>query len=142
MASEPDPSEPSGPIRTCIGCRRRAAAAVLLRVVVASDAIGKATERDLTVRPPGEQPGGGSGALPVVPDPRGRIPGRGAWLHPDPGCVALAQRRRAFVRALRVSGSVDLTSVDEYVTAEYGNDTTSGTPQEMKSYGHSMKRQQ
>jgi predicted RNA-binding protein YlxR (DUF448 family) len=28
-------------------------------------------------------------------------PGRGAWLHPDPACLAEAVRRRAFTRALR-----------------------------------------
>jgi len=38
----------------------------------------------------------------VVPDPARRRPGRGAHLHPDPACLALAERRRAFGRALRV----------------------------------------
>lgn len=28
-------------------------------------------------------------------------PGRGAWLHPDPRCLAVAVKRRAFGRALR-----------------------------------------
>jgi hypothetical protein len=69
----------------------------LLRVVVAPDAIGEDT-------PP-----------PVVPDPRRRMAGRGAWLHPDLRCVELAVRRRAFARALRVPGPVDPTSVSAYV---------------------------
>jgi predicted RNA-binding protein YlxR (DUF448 family) len=65
----------------------------------------------------------------VVPDPRRRIPGRGAWLHPDQRCVELAQRRRAFARALRVPGPVDPAPVVEYVAhADPG-----GHPQEMKS---------
>ncbi|MEZ5189928.1 MAG: YlxR family protein [Schumannella sp.] len=34
---------------------------------------------------------------------RGTTPGRGAWLHPDPGCVEQAIRRRAFGRALRAT---------------------------------------
>jgi predicted RNA-binding protein YlxR (DUF448 family) len=51
----------------------------------------------------------------VLPDPRRRIPGRGAWLHPDRRCVELAERRRAFARALRVPGPVDPTPVVEYV---------------------------
>jgi predicted RNA-binding protein YlxR (DUF448 family) len=51
----------------------------------------------------------------VVPDPRRRAPGRGAWLHRDPKCVALAERRRAFGRALRVAGAIDPTLVGEYV---------------------------
>ncbi|TAM88249.1 MAG: YlxR family protein [Jatrophihabitans sp.] len=89
------------PVRTCIGCRRRAAAAELLRVVVAPDATRSA-------------PGG---ALPVVPDPRHRASGRGAWLHRDPECVDLAQRRRAFARALRTSGPVDPTAVRDFVAS-------------------------
>ncbi|HEV7192082.1 MAG TPA: YlxR family protein [Jatrophihabitantaceae bacterium] len=97
---------PQSPIRTCIGCRRRAAAAELLRVVVAPD-------------PSGAQAS-------VVPDPRHRASGRGAWLHPDPECVGLAERRRAFGRALHVSVPLDTTPVREYVA---GSVTTSGNHQ-------------
>jgi hypothetical protein len=43
------------------------------------------------------------------------MPGRGASLHPDPACFALAERRRAFGRALRVSGVLDIDPVREYV---------------------------
>jgi predicted RNA-binding protein YlxR (DUF448 family) len=100
------------PVRTCIGCRRRAAAAVLLRVAVAPDAAGiaavtharSALDRDTS-----------PAAVPVVPDPHRRIPGRGAWVHRDPECVTLAQRRRAFGRALRVAGLIDSSPVSEYV---------------------------
>jgi len=35
-----------------------------------------------------------------VPDQHGRLPGRGAHLHPDLACLDLAERRRAFPRAL------------------------------------------
>jgi hypothetical protein len=108
-ASESGQTGPSGPIRTCIGCRQRAAAAELLRVVVAPDAIGNegSTPQDSS----------GPAALPVVPDPRHRIPGRGAYVHRDPGCVELAQRRRAFGRALKVPGPVEPAAVLEYVAA-------------------------
>ncbi|RJK96570.1 YlxR family protein [Vallicoccus soli] len=51
------------------------------------------------------------GARTVVPDPRGRLPGRGASLHPDPGCLELAERRRAFPRAFRLQGPLDATPV-------------------------------
>src|SRR6185312_13883853 len=99
--SDPDQTglldERQRPIRTCIGCRKRAAATVLLRVVVAPDLVGTA------------QP------VPVVPDPRQRTPGRGAWLHRDLECVELAERRRAFARALRAPGPVDPAPVREYV---------------------------
>ena len=68
-----------------MGCRRRAPAAKLLRVVA----------RD--------------GAL--VVDHRRVLPGRGAHVHPDPGCLELAERRRAFPRALRVAGPLDTAAV-------------------------------
>jgi predicted RNA-binding protein YlxR (DUF448 family) len=70
------------PVRTCVGCRERAPIDALWRVVA----------RDGT----------------VVPDPGRRLPGRGAHLHPDPRCLDLAERRRAFPRALRVAGSLNL----------------------------------
>lgn len=111
-AAEAGQSVPSGAIRTCIGCRQRAAAAELLRVVVAPDAIGKVP------RPEDERADiapGGPVPLPVVPDPRHRAPGRGAWLHRDPECVELAERRRAFARALRVPVALDPSPVREYV---------------------------
>ncbi|MGH3911041.1 MAG: YlxR family protein [Pseudonocardiaceae bacterium] len=73
------------PIRTCVGCRTRTAVSGLLRVV-AVDGI-------------------------LVPDPRRRQPGRGAWLHPDIGCLRLAERRRAFSRALRFAGTLDSAAV-------------------------------
>ncbi|MFD2422616.1 YlxR family protein [Amycolatopsis pigmentata] len=43
----------------------------------------------------------------LVADERRRLPGRGAWLHPVPDCLAKAERRRAFTRALRVPGPLD-----------------------------------
>lgn len=53
----------------------------------------------------------------VVPDPRGTAPGRGAHLHPTAACLALAERRRAFVRALRAAAPLDLGPVRDYVEA-------------------------
>nr|WP_304451535.1 DUF448 domain-containing protein [Nocardiopsis sp. YSL2] len=37
----------------------------------------------------------------IVPDTRGRHPGRGAYLHDDRRCFELAVRRRAWSRAFR-----------------------------------------
>jgi predicted RNA-binding protein YlxR (DUF448 family) len=80
-------------VRTCVGCRQRAAKQELLRVVA----------RDQ-----------GSG-LEVVPDPAARAPGRGAHLHPTPECLELALRRRAFPRALRVEGRLASGAVEQFV---------------------------
>lgn len=79
------------PERTCVGCRKRAAKHELLRVV--------------------------AGEGECVPDPRGTLPGRGAYLHPDPNCLDLAVRRRAFPRALRVQGVLEPGELREYVEA-------------------------
>ena len=75
------------PVRMCVGCRERGAQDLLLRVVA------------VTVEP---------GAPSVRPDPRRRLPGRGAYVHPRPECLALAERKRAFPRALRLPGPLDL----------------------------------
>ncbi|MDM7856107.1 YlxR family protein [Cellulomonas sp. MW4] len=79
-----------GPVRTCVGCRKTGPRSALLRVV--ADAAGV-----------------------LVVDERRRMPGRGAWLHPDPGCLDLAERRRAFVRALRLAGPADVAAVRRHV---------------------------
>ncbi|WP_114454550.1 YlxR family protein [Halopolyspora algeriensis] len=78
------------PIRTCVGCRTRAWASELLRVVAEDGRV-------------------------AVPDPRRRHSGRGAWVHPDPACLRQAERRRAFPRALRVPGRLDTSAVQAHV---------------------------
>ena len=52
----------------------------------------------------------------IVPDPRARQPGRGAYLHPCLACYELAQRRRAFSRALRVPGSLEVAPLASYLS--------------------------
>ncbi|HUW16411.1 MAG TPA: YlxR family protein, partial [Actinomycetes bacterium] len=79
----------SVPARTCIGCRAVAAKSDLLRVVAVQTPAGTFAEIDR----------------------RARRPGRGAYLHPDRACLDLAVRRRAFPRALRVPGPIDLDAV-------------------------------
>ncbi|MFD0317600.1 YlxR family protein [Streptomyces flavalbus] len=77
------------PERTCVGCRERAAKTDLLRIVAIKDE--------------------------CVPDPRGTLPGRGAYVHPAPVCLDQAVRRRAFTRALRAPGALDTKALRRYV---------------------------
>jgi len=72
-----------------VGCRERAAKTELLRIVAIKDA--------------------------CVPDPRGTLPGRGAYLHPALFCLDQAVRRRAFTRALRAPGALDTKVLRQYV---------------------------
>ncbi|MGV8968145.1 MAG: YlxR family protein [Cellulomonas sp.] len=52
----------------------------------------------------------------VVDVARG-LPGRGAWLHPELACLELAERRRAFPRALHLAGPTDAPAVRAYLVA-------------------------
>jgi len=82
-------------MRSCVGCKVRAAKSSLLRLVVAGDGI--------------------------VPDPQARRPGRGAYLHLSLECFELARRRRAFPRALRAPGSLSTATLASYLSTQ---DTT------------------
>lgn len=75
------------PERMCVGCRGKGPQEGLLRVVAASEGF----------------------AL----DPTRTAPGRGAYLHPDPACLARALRTRALGRALRTGGG----PTDAFATA-------------------------
>ena len=72
-----------------MGCRERAAKNELLRIVADGDA--------------------------CVPDPRGTLPGRGAYVHPVPDCLDLAVRRRAFPRAFKAKGPFDAAALQRFV---------------------------
>ncbi len=80
------------PERTCVGCRERAAKSDLLRIVAIEDE--------------------------CVPDPRGTLPGRGAYVHPAVVCLDQAVRRRAFPRALRSAGAFDTTELRNALAPE------------------------
>jgi predicted RNA-binding protein YlxR (DUF448 family) len=58
----------------------------------------------------------------LVVDERRRLPGRGAWLHPVAGCLAKAERRRAFPRALRVTGTFDGQGLRRHLEQYAGSD--------------------
>ncbi|GAA3765098.1 hypothetical protein HDA32_001260 [Spinactinospora alkalitolerans] len=79
------------PVRTCVGCRSRAAQSDLLRLAVEGDMI--------------------------TPDTAGRMPGRGAYLHPDPTCWETADRRKAWNRAFRATGRLDASRVAAHFAA-------------------------
>ena len=64
------------PVRTCVGCREEAGKRGLIRLVRGPDGAARS-------------------------DPTGHAPGRGAYLHKDAACFALARSRRSLERALR-----------------------------------------
>jgi uncharacterized protein len=57
----------------------------------------------------------GNGASAVTVDSAGNLPGRGAWLHLDQQCLDAALKRRAFTRALRITGPPDTSAVVAHV---------------------------
>jgi predicted RNA-binding protein YlxR (DUF448 family) len=71
------------PVRTCVGCRERGPSNELLRCV-ADGKIVRFGRND---------------------------PGRGAWIHPKESCLALADRRQAWARALKVAGPLDTSAL-------------------------------
>lgn len=79
-------------IRTCIATRERMEDTRLLRVVEDPDGPGR-----------------------VVADPARCLPGRGAWIIPTLDALELAEQRRAFARALRLSTPVDVSHVHTYL---------------------------
>jgi predicted RNA-binding protein YlxR (DUF448 family) len=67
------------PIRTCVACRTSHGKRGLLRVVRQAD---------------------GS----VVYDAKGKMPGRGAYVCAEAGCIALARKQKKLERSLKVNG--------------------------------------
>lgn len=65
------------PIRTCVGCGKRHVRSGLIRVVAVAQ---------------------GSAQVDLARNQ----PGRGAWIHAELTCIAKAQQRKAFERALRL----------------------------------------
>ena len=63
------------PQRTCVGCRAKSDRSALTRYVLVDGAL--------------------------VLDERAVMPGRGAWVHPEPGCYTRASQRGGFSRAFR-----------------------------------------
>lgn len=69
------------PLRTCIGCRKKAPQSELLRVAIHAEHPGSPPQATL--------------------DAGRRHPGRGAWIHPDSECIRHAKRSKAVARSAR-----------------------------------------
>ncbi|WP_121035099.1 YlxR family protein [Terracoccus luteus] len=116
----------SEPTRTCVGCRATDSRSALLRVVAE-------TSRE------NPRPGGG---VTLVPDPRHRMPGRGAWVHPRAVCLELAVRRKAFGRALRLQAAVDLTAVTGHIDTKHVSSKHDGTTHDGNTHVSNQDAQQ
>ena len=71
------------PERTCIGCRETKSKSALIRIVRTAE-----------------------GSFHV--DPSGKMNGRGAYLCPDPSCIAAAFRKGAFAKSFRMPVSAEV----------------------------------
>ncbi|RFA14462.1 nucleic-acid-binding protein [Subtercola boreus] len=83
------------PVRTCVGCRARAEKSSLLRVVAQNSQL--------------------------VVDDGAVLPGRGAYLHATIHCLQNAVKRRAFGRALRSEGQLDISELETRLNATVNN---------------------
>ena len=102
------------PVRTCVGCKVKVPSVDLLRVVV-RPSCGESRSFDWV----------------AVPDVHHTLHGRGAWLHLVPQCLDNAERRRAFGRALRVSGSVDTSEVAAFIEGAQSECGNRNRPEEL-----------
>ena len=81
------PKPKHNPIRTCVACRTADAKRGLLRVVRQTD---------------------GS----VAYDPKGKMPGRGAYLCAQSACIALARKQKKLERSLKVPAIGEMLFVE------------------------------
>lgn len=84
----------------CVGCRTRAPRSSLIRVTAGTDRL--------------------------IVDRTATLPGRGAWLHPDPRCVETALARKALDRALKAAGrsAEEVGELARTLAAEAADTTT------------------
>jgi predicted RNA-binding protein YlxR (DUF448 family) len=98
----------------CVGCRERANASSLIRVVAVE---GR-----------------------VIPDPPRRLPGRGAHVHPAKQCLDRAERSKALSRALRVVGKLDVSALREAVDVSLARPFPAPAGDERHRRGSSVER--
>lgn len=82
----------TAPIRTCLGCKKKANQEEMIRIVLSNGQ--------------------------VVPDLAKTLPGRGAYLHQQPECIKTAIDRRLFTRALRVKVAFGTLPIDALLTTK------------------------
>ena len=99
--------------RTCIATRQMHPDVELLRVVADPDVPGR-----------------------ILADPGRTLPGRGAWITPSLDAVELAEQRRAFGRALRLSTQVDLGHVRTYLASSQRNGGGANDPDDKGKTEH------
>ena len=100
MPSAPRVLAESGPVRTCVGCRRAAHPRVLVRIVADSDPPGFRVGRLLAGR------GAWVCAAQPLTEPEQREPENepdDSVARIDPACLALAVKRKALLRAFRTA---------------------------------------
>lgn len=85
----------AGPMRLCVGCRRTVPKDELSRLAIVDE-------------PPY-----------VVPDPRGRLGGRGASVHPSRACVELAVKKGGLARAAKHAVPADAASLCAAIAAHH-----------------------
>ena len=73
------------PIRTCVGCRQRELQNKLIRIVLSENR--------------------------AIPATDSAVPGRGAYLHPNPECINAAVSRKLLSRALKAQSNLDISDV-------------------------------
>lgn len=81
-------------VRTCAGCREQRPREALLRLAVVPE-------------PPY-----------VVPDARGRLGGRGVWVHGDRKCVEIAARKGGIARSLRRPVQLDPETIAQGIVRQ------------------------
>ncbi len=105
-----------GPVRTCIGCRATDSTSELFRVVLKHGQHRRHAQED-------HDHAVAQQLCRVVVDYFLREPGRGAWLHLNTRCLELARKKRAFSRAFRTHGEIDLSDVSQFVATGTTHET-------------------
>ena len=82
------------PMRQCVGCREMKPKSALVRIVRSPEGV-------------------------ISLDPRGKLPGRGVYVCPDPACLRKAQKSRLLERSLETAIPEDVyAALEERMAAD------------------------